>query len=168
MIEELLNFITNSVIIGVGATAVMDLWALMLQRFLGIVPLNYAIVGRWVGYMSRGVFCHRNIVTVKPVAAELAVGWIVHYLIGIGFAALLLMLAGNEWLSSPRIMPAIIFGIASVTMPFFIMQPCMGFGFAAAKTHKPISARLRSLQTHFIFGLGLYGTAVLMSTVSLE
>jgi len=168
MIEELLNFITNSVIIGVGATVVMDLWALMLQRFLGIIPLNYALVGRWIAYMPRGVFCHRNITTVKPVAAELAVGWIVHYLIGIGFAALLLMLTDNEWLSSPSIMPAIIFGIVSVTMPYFIMQPCMGFGLAAAKTPKPISARLRSLQTHFIFGLGLYCAAVLMSIVSVE
>ena len=168
MIEELLSLIANSVIIGVGATAVMDLWALMLQRFLGIIPLNYALVGRWVAYMPRGIFCHRNILTVKPVAAELAVGWVVHYLIGIGFAALLLMLTGNEWLRSPSIMPAIIFGIASVAMPFFIMQPCMGFGFAATKTPKPISARLRSLQTHFIFGLGLYCAAVLMSIVSLE
>jgi len=168
MIEEFSHFITNSVLIGIGATAVMDLWALMLQRFLGIIPLNYALVGRWIAYMPRGVFCHSNIVEVKPVAAELAVGWVAHYLIGIGFAALLIMLTGNEWLSAPSVMPAVTFGIASVAIPFFIMQPCMGFGFAAAKTPKPASARLRSLKTHFIFGLGLYGTAVLMSIVSVE
>jgi len=167
MIEELLNFIANSVIIGVGATVVMDLWALMLQRWFGIIPLNYALLGRWIMYMPRGVFSHRNIVEVRPIAAELAVGWAAHYLIGMGFAALLIMLTSNEWLISPSVMPAILFGIASVTMPFFIMQPCMGFGFAAAKTPKPISARLRSLQAHFVFGLGLYGTTVFMSFVSL-
>ena len=50
------SLISNSVLIGIGATLVMDAWALFLRRFFGITSLNYALVGRWLGYMPRGIF----------------------------------------------------------------------------------------------------------------
>jgi hypothetical protein len=40
--------------------------------------------------------------------------------------------------------------------PFFIMQPSFGLGVAASRTPDPTQARLKSLATHTIFGLGLY------------
>ncbi|KGJ92817.1 DUF2938 domain-containing protein [Colwellia psychrerythraea] len=163
MKNELLDLILNSVFLGVGATISMDFWALMLQRFIGIAPLNYALVGRWLIHMSKGTFCHVNIATAKPVTAELVVGWAAHYLTGVVFAAVLIMLVGNEWINTPRLIPAITFGILTVGIPFFIMQPCMGFGIAASKAPKPNLARFRSLVTHFIFGLGLFLSATLNS-----
>jgi hypothetical protein len=36
------------------------------------------------------------------------------------------------------------------------MQPGMGAGVAASRTPRPATARLHSLVTHGIFGLGLY------------
>jgi hypothetical protein len=36
------------------------------------------------------------------------------------------------------------------------MQPGMGLGIAASRAPDPRAARLRSLTTHAIFGLGLY------------
>jgi len=163
MSSELLDLIVNSVVVGVGATIVMDFWALILQRLMGIPPLNYALVGRWLANISKGVFRHDNIATAKPVTAEVAVGWAAHYLIGVLFAVALIMFAGNEWISVPSVIPAIVFGILTVGFPFFIMQPCMGFGIAASKAPKPNVARFRSLLTHFIFGLGLYFSATLNS-----
>jgi len=41
--------------------------------------------------------------------------------------------------------------------PFFLMQPGMGAGIATSKTPRPNAARLQSLITHAVFGLGLYG-----------
>lgn len=36
------------------------------------------------------------------------------------------------------------------------MQPGMGAGIAASRTPNPRAARLQSLVTHAVFGLGLY------------
>jgi hypothetical protein len=48
-------------------------------------------------------------------------------------------------------------------MPFFIMQPAFGLGFAASKTSNPTQARLRSLMNHTAFGIGLYLFAMLVN-----
>jgi hypothetical protein len=52
----------------------------------------------------------------------------------------------------------LIVGLGSVAAPFLLMQPGMGAGIAASRTPRPTAARLRSLVTHGIFGLGLYAT----------
>jgi len=160
---ELSSLAISSVVIGVGATIVMDIWALLLQRVFTVKPLNYGLVGRWLVYMLKGSFRHENIGVAKPVKAELIVGWTAHYLIGIVFATAMIMSSGSVWLIDPSILPAIRFGLLTVVFPFFIMQPGMGLGIAASKTPQPNLARFRSLLTHFIFGLGLYFFAKLMS-----
>ena len=167
MNEELLfsNFIVNAVIIGTGATLFMDFCALLQQRFLAIIPLNYALVGRWLLYMPKGVFRHNNILLAKPMNMESLVGWFSHYIIGILFAAIMIICNGHRWLLAPTITPSIVFGILTVIFPYFLMQPCLGFGIAAAKTPKPNTARIRSLITHTIFGLGLYLTALINSLI---
>jgi hypothetical protein len=43
-----------------------------------------------------------------------------------------------------------------VVFPLFIMQPALGLGIAASNTPKPWQARLKSLATHTVFGIGLY------------
>jgi Protein of unknown function (DUF2938) len=50
-------------------------------------------------------------------------------------------------------------GLFTVVAPFFVMQPGMGVGIAASKTPKRGMARLRSIVTHAVFGVGLYGSA---------
>ncbi|AKC70911.1 DUF2938 domain-containing protein [Pandoraea oxalativorans] len=145
--------------IGVFATLVMDLWALMLRRVLGIASLDFAMVGRWLGHMPAGRFTHAGIARATPVTGEKALGWFAHYAIGVGFAAALVWLAGPAWLDAPTWPPALAFGVATVVMPFFVMQPAFGAGVAASKTPKPAQARLRSLITHTVFGLGLYAGA---------
>jgi len=157
----LTELIANGIIIGTGATIIMDIWGLMLQKILRIAPLNFALVGRWLAYMPKGTFQHDNIRAVKPLANELFLGWFTHYLIGIIFATVLIIISGNEWLNEPSLLLSIIFGIITVVFPFFLMQPGMGLGIAASKTPKPNVARLRSISTHLIFGLGLYLSAML-------
>ncbi len=83
-------------------------------------------------------------------------GWTAHYLIGVSFAGMFVMLAGNEWLLQPRLISAVLFGVGTVLAPFLIMQPAFGFGVAASKTPNPAQARLRSLMNHTAFGVGLF------------
>ncbi|AOK19902.1 hypothetical protein WT26_29165 [Burkholderia cepacia] len=150
-------------LIGTGATLVMDLWALFRRRAFGIPSLDYALVGRWIGHMTQGRFRHASIVAAAPVRHERPLGWIAHYAIGIAFAVLPVALAGTHWISAPTLLPALVAGLASVVAPLFVMQPAFGFGIAASRTPHPGVARRRSLVTHLSYGLGLYVAAQVLT-----
>ncbi|TKR30666.1 DUF2938 domain-containing protein [Luteimonas gilva] len=157
------NLLLAGLLIGIGATLTMDLWALLLKRAFRIPSLSYCLVGRWLGHMPAGTFKHTNIGAAPPKPRECAVGWVAHYLIGAIFAVALLALAPAEWSQRPTLWPALVFGIATVAVPFLIMQPSFGFGIAASKTPNPRQARLKSLATHAVFGVGLYASALALS-----
>ena len=151
-----MDYLVFALLIGAGATAVMDMWVLARKRMLGIAPLDYGLVGRWLAWLVRGRFRHDPIGSSPPVQNEHLIGWAAHYLIGVAFAAMLLAIWGLDWARHPTIGPAMIVGIGSVLAPFFLMQPCMGAGVAGSRTPRPGATRFHSLITHAIFGLGLY------------
>jgi len=150
-----MNYAVCAVLIGAGATAVMDTWTLVRKQLLGI-PFSYGLVGRWLAYLPRGRFRHEPIAASPAVPGERVVGWTAHYLVGIAFAAVLLALWGLDWVRQPTLGPALIVGIGSVAAPFLVLQPGMGAGIAASRTPRPAAARFQSVITHAIFGLGLY------------
>ncbi|KRF01976.1 hypothetical protein ASG87_10775 [Frateuria sp. Soil773] len=156
-----LEFAARATAIGIGATLLIDAWALLLKRLFGIQSLNFGMVGRWLGHLAGGRFRHAAIAQAAPVRGELAVGWIAHYAIGVAFAAGLIAVEGLAWARQPTFPPALAFGVATVLFPFLVMQPGMGAGFAASRTPDPARARLRSVLTHAVFGIGLYGSAAL-------
>jgi len=96
---------------------------------------------------------------------ECTVGWIAHYTIGVVFALVFVVLASGDWLARPTLLPALLYGIGTVVFPVFIMQPSFGLGIAASRTPKPMQARLKSLVTHSVFGVGLYVCALGVSYV---
>lgn len=145
--------------IGVGATLLMDVWALLLRR-AGVPSLNLALLGRWVGHVFRGRVRHTRIASAAPIRGERWIGWIAHYAIGITFSALLLRTFGLEWAGAPTVMPALGTGILTVVAPLFILQPGMGAGIASRKTPTPVFNSLKSLITHTVFGLGMYLAAL--------
>ncbi|MDJ1159891.1 DUF2938 domain-containing protein [Chelatococcus sp. SYSU_G07232] len=155
--------VLHTVMIGVGATLAMDLWAFFGKRVLGIAPLDYALVGRWIGHFGRGEFRHEAIARAPKVAGEAAIGWAAHYAIGIAFAAGLVAIWGEHWLRNPSFGPAMAVGLATTMAPFFVLQPCLGLGVAASRTPAPNKARVRTVVTHLSFGAGLYLTAVITS-----
>lgn len=151
-----MNQLMHAAIIGISATALMDIWGVLRQPLFGLARLDYGLLGRWFGHMTSGRFRHPAIAAAAPVRGERIIGWAMHYLIGISFAALLLAVAGHEWLQRPTLTPALAIGIGTVVAPLFLMQPAMGAGIAASRTPHPNAARLQSLITHVIYGLGLY------------
>ncbi|HBV76871.1 MULTISPECIES: DUF2938 domain-containing protein [Vibrio] len=144
------------IIIGMGATAIMDLWAWFQKHVLGIPSLNYALVGRWVGYLPKGQWRHKTIMQTPPLPKEAIVGWLLHYFIGVVFSALTALIFGQAWLAQPSLMPALLIGITTLIFPFFIMQPCLGFGVAASQTPAPWRARFFSFLAHTSYALGLF------------
>ncbi|MFD2176842.1 DUF2938 domain-containing protein [Veronia pacifica] len=155
------NLMLSAVIIGIGATAMMDIWALFLKMTFNISGLNYALVGRWFGHLAKRKLIHQNIVTSSPITGELLIGWTAHYVIGIIFAATLLLLVGAPWAHSPSLLPALFVGLVTVTFPLFVIQPCFGMGIAATKLPKPHISQMKSLIAHSVFGFGLYFSALL-------
>ena len=159
------TYIVEAILVGLGATLLIDLWALFLRRAFSIPSLNYCLVGRWVLYIQGGKIVHESITAAPQKRHERTVGWMAHYLIGTAFALLFVLLASDNWLARPTLLPALAFGIATTLVPFFIMQPSFGLGVAASKTPNPNKARLKSLMTHTVFGVGLYVWAYLLSHV---
>jgi hypothetical protein len=165
-LEVAVAIIAPSIVIGVGATALMDVWAAFLWRCCRVQSLDYALLGRWIGYIPRGRFRHESIGQAAPVRYERVVGWSAHYTIGVVFAALLLAIWGLEWLRRPTLIPPLIVSSATLVAPFLVMQPAMGAGIAASRTPRPNVARLRSVITHTVYGVGLYASAWVWSALT--
>lgn len=163
-----LQDIAQIAFIGIGATAVMDVWLMLLKR-MGVQTLDFGFIGRWVGHLLHGQIVHASIRQSPRIAGETAWGWLTHYAVGIAFAGLLVLVQGMQgiaWTQDPSLLPAIAVGMGTVVVPLFVMQPAMGSGFAASKTPAPLKSCLRSLANHTVFGLGLYTSAVLVARIA--
>jgi hypothetical protein len=159
--SEGLEIVVRVVLIGIGATVVLDLWNAFLKRLFGVSSLNMGMLGRWFGHFPRGRFMHDSIGEASPIPGERIIGWSAHYAIGITWAALLVAISGLDWGRHPTPLPALIVGLVTLIAPFFIMQPGMGIGIAASKAPTPNVARLKSIVSHTVYGIGLYGSALL-------
>jgi len=148
--------ILGAAAVGLGATAGMDLWNLFLKRAFGIASLDYCLLGRWLRHMTEGTFRHASIAAAPRQPHECATGWIAHYGIGVAFAFAFVLWISPDCLARPTPLPALRYGVGTVVFPFFLLQPALGLGIAAAKTPHPARARLKSLVTHTVFGAGLY------------
>lgn len=138
----------------------MDVWNLALKRGFGVPSLDYALLGRWVLHMRRGVFRHERIGDSPALPTEHVVGWVSHYSIGVVLATAFLSGAPAGWLDRPTIAPPVLFGLATVVLPLFVLQPALGLGLASSRAPSPGKARLKSCGTHLVFGVGLYLCAV--------
>lgn len=157
--------VAGALLVGLGATLLIDLWALVLRRGFDIPSLDYCLLGRWLLHMPGGTLVHRSIAAAPRKPHECTLGWIAHYLIGTTFALGFVQLASRSWLERPTPLPALAFGVVTTLVPFLLMQPSFGLGVAASKTPKPNRARLKSLATHTVFGAGLYLWALPLSRV---
>lgn len=156
--------IASALVIGVAATVLMDAWLLALSR-MGMPAPDWALVGRWVGLMRKGQFTHASMAEAPPVRCERALGWLTHYAVGVAYALALIVVAGTGWASQPTLVPALLFGLATVVVPLFVMQPAMGLGLAGARTASPLKTCLRSVANHGAFGAGLYLAATAVARV---
>jgi len=154
-VNSTVEFAARSVLVGAGATLVIDVWAAILRKF-GVPSLNFALLGRWLGHLPRRRWFHDSIAQTAPVRGERWLGWCAHYAIGVSFAALLLAAFGLRWARSPTLPAALLIGIGTVVAPLFILQPALGGGIASSKTSAPMFNSVKSLITHTVFGVGLF------------
>jgi len=157
------DLIFRGVIIGTGATILMDIWAVILWKVFGQGAPNGAMVGRWCWHLPSGKVFHDDIGDAAPYAQEQALGWLFHYAVGILYGVILALFMGPGWLAAPTFLPALIWGIVTVAGGWFLLQPGLGVGWAASKTPNPTRSRIMNLLAHTVFALGLWGTALLIA-----
>ncbi|TGQ35726.1 DUF2938 domain-containing protein [Mesorhizobium sp. M00.F.Ca.ET.216.01.1.1] len=155
------DILWRSVVIGIGATVLMDVWAIFLNAAFAQPRSNWGLVGRWVWHLRNKIF-HEDIGEATPYAHETALGWAFHYLVGIVYGIILVALAGTAWLAAPTFLPAFILGMVTVGAGWFLLAPGMGAGWAASKRPNPMQIRALNLISHTVFALGLFGTALLI------
>lgn len=156
------DIIWRGAIIGIGATALMDLWAILLNRAFGEGLPNWGMVGRWVWALRTGKVFHDDVGQAPRHANELALGWAFHYFVGIVYGIALILIVGPQWLAAPTFLPAFIWGIVTVAGGWFLLAPGMGAGWAASRRPNPMRVRAMNLLAHSVFAIGLYGTALLI------
>src|SRR5690348_8279893 len=112
-----MDLVIACILVGTVATAITDAWSILRKRLFHIALPDYGLVGRWIAHMRHGQFRHDSIAAAPAVRGERVLGWVVHYLIGMSFAALLIAICGFEWLRNPTLGPALAVGICTVTAP---------------------------------------------------
>lgn len=156
----------ESIVVGTIATAMADLWVRLLKSVARIPGGNWALIGRWVAGFPRGVFVHRPISAAAPVRGELAIGWTFHYVVGIVYAAIYLVIVTVGLHAKPSFISALLFAWVTLIAPWFVMQPALGLGFMASRAPKPAASRAISFSVHTWFGIGLYLGALAWSAMS--
>ncbi len=149
--------IVQMFLMGIFATFFMDLLAGFLAKRKVIYPfISPEAIGRWFLYIFRGRFLHKDINETPALKNEKMWCLISHYLIGVVLAGIYLFL--NLIFPVIRNQPwvALIFGIATVILPWFLMLPGIGLGVMASKSSNRSLIIRTNLVNHTVFGLGLF------------
>jgi hypothetical protein len=108
----------KAALVGIGGTIVLDFWALLIARVMDVSATDWAMVGGWFGNMPRGQFVQETMTKAEPVKGELAIGWIAHYSIGIGYGLLLPAFSGHDWIDRPTLLPPMILVWVLLVAPY--------------------------------------------------
>jgi len=155
-----MGLILTGAAMGIGGTVAMDIWAWALNRTAGLPMPNWAMPGRWFAHLFKGRVFHDAIGDAALVPAELPLGWAFHYGVGIVYGVLFLVLFGTGWLEGTAFLPIWIFSLITISAGWFLLQPGMGLGWAAARTPDPWKARGLGLVAHTWFAVGMWVVAV--------
>ena len=148
--------IIESILMGVFATLIMDFLAGILAKRKIIQPfITQEAIGRWFLYMFKGRFKHEDINKTPPLKNEKLWCSISHYLIGIILAGVYLIIEFIEPAIQNQIWVPLLYGIATVFLPWFWLLPSTGYGFIASKTTNRSVVLRTNLINHTNFGLGL-------------
>jgi hypothetical protein len=107
--------------------------------------------------MFHGHFVHENITASNPIRNEALAGAISHYFTG-GSVALLYpayFLVFNLPLPENHLIPGLVFGLATVLLPWLVLYPGFGYGFFGVRA--PLNSRplIAPAIEHMLYGLGM-------------
>jgi len=144
------------ILMGVVATLFMDMLAIILGKSKIIhPPVKSHVVGRWALYTLKGKFIHKDINAAPALNNEKSAALVSHYVIGIVLAGIYLFLELKVPAIRDQLWMPLVFGLATVLLPWLWLYPSIGLGLLARKTPKRTPYIFTSLVNHTAFGLGL-------------
>ncbi|MEM1130791.1 MAG: DUF2938 domain-containing protein [Pseudomonadota bacterium] len=154
--------LVQGLLIGIGATVLLDLYNVALARFAGIPAPNWGMIGRWFWHLREGTVFHDSIAEAAPYDREVQLGWVMHYAVGAIYGLVLAVVMGAGWMAAPTVLPALILGWLTVGFGWFLLQPGLGLGWAASRAETPMKVRGLNLAAHTVFGVGLWLSALVV------
>ena len=149
--------VIEMILMGIWATFFMDFLAsFLVKRKLIYSFIEPEAIGRWFLYMFKGKFTHKDIRKTPTVKNENLWGFLSHYFIGIVLAGIYLFLELKVQTIRDQTWMSLIFGIATVFLPWFWLLPSIGLGFMASKSSNRSLIIRTNLVNHTNFGLGLF------------
>ncbi|NOR51932.1 MAG: DUF2938 family protein [Gammaproteobacteria bacterium] len=144
---------------GLVGTIVMDLISPLASHFGIRTGVTISLVGRWFIDLLAGKLNHHDIRHSSAYTMEDAAGWIFHYLIGGGVVAQLF--APWLWFSSTMvlpdsILPYILFGLATSTLPWLLLMPSFGWGLFGIRAPEGCKPLIASPINHMAYGIGIW------------
>ncbi len=157
--NEILYF---CLLVGIGSTVILDLWVTIVEKVLGIPPTDWGLVGRWITGIPKGQWTLDTTNDAPPGGAEKTLGWLFHYIVGIAYAALILLFFGTGFIHHPTVMPIIVVGlILSTVAGLAILMPALGAGFIGRLVPNWLAKFVYLLIAHAVFSVGQYGFSLL-------
>ena len=149
--------IFEMVLMGIFATYFMDFLAgLLTKRKIIHSLIEPEVIGRWFLSMFRGKFIHEDIHHTPELKNEKLWCFLSHYLIGTVLAGIYLLLDLKVPIIRDQIWMPLVFGIATVFLPWLWLFPSIGIGFFALKSPDQSRILKTSIINHTNFGLGLF------------
>lgn len=154
MISQRVVFI---LVVGVGSTLVIDLWAQIAARLGWRPAAHWPSVGRWLLGLPRGRLVLDGADPRPFSGLEAATGWLFHYLVGLAYAAMFPLVWGMTFLQKPTLLPVFLIGVVVPTFAGLgVLVPALGGGFFARKIANPLDFIIYVLVSHGIFATAQY------------
>ena len=149
-------FIFQGIVSGLIATIIFDLFNYSLNFAYGIDKPKWNLLGRYFLGYKKGMFIRKSLSEDVELNNELIWGYFFHYLIGIIYGIVFVIL--NFLLFDyPSILLAYIFGFSTVLGGWcFLMPLAYNLGFFASKSDQRTNLLVQNLIAHFVFGTGLF------------
>ena len=146
----------QGIISGLFATFIFDFFQSSLNYAYGIEKPKWNLLGRYFLGYKESKFIRKTLIDDEELDNELLWGYFFHYLIGIIYGIVFVIL--NFLLFDyPSILLAYIFGFSTVLGAWcFLMPFAYNLGFFASKSEGRTNLLVQNLIAHFVFGTGLF------------
>ncbi len=155
-------FIVEGIVSGLMATFLFDLFQISLTFSYGIKKAKWDLAGRYFIGVSKGKYIQEDIFNEPEEKNELFIGYVVHYLIGVIYG-LIYVIINALFLEEPSLILALIIGFLTILGSWCFMMPyAYNLGFFASKTGEQKQIIVQNLLFHFVFGVGLFFGYIIM------
>ncbi len=142
---------------GLVGTVAMDAIKYVGHALKLIGGVRMDMLGRWALGMMRGKFVYDDIHHAPAFPGEVPAGWLFHYLTG-GLVALaypfFVWMLGQP-LTLAQMSNAVIFGLLTSVLPWFVVYPAFGKGWFGSRAPKAARPVVTSLVSHTCYGAGI-------------